>query len=186
MGDNSSSAFLKDIIRTYTNYKKLAEAAIAQTADADLHRQIDPDANSIAIVIKHLAGNLRSRFSDFLTTDGEKPTRNRDDEFEMPTPKTRDEMMPAWEESWAVVLGELQKLTPADLERTVYIRKEPFLVSEALNRSVTHLAYHVGQIVMLAKHFQGPNWKSLSIPKGRSTEHLQGSFKQGIVPTPAK
>jgi hypothetical protein len=104
----------------------------------------------------------------------------------MPDPKTREEMLRAWEDSWAIVLGELGKLTPADLERTVYIRKEAFLVPEALNRSVTHTAYHVGQIVMLAKHFQGANWKSLSIPKGRSAEALQGSFKQGIVPTPAK
>ena len=181
-----TSSHLKDIIRTYANYKKLAEAAIAQTADADLYRLIDPDANSIAIVIKHLTGNLRSRFADFLTSDGEKPTRNRDDEFEMPDAKPRAELLRAWEDSWAVVMGELGKLTPLDLERTVYIRKEAFLVSEALNRSVTHLAYHVGQIVMLAKHFQGPNWKSLSIPKGRSAEHLQGSFKQGIVPTPSR
>ncbi|HEX4348134.1 MAG TPA: DUF1572 family protein [Vicinamibacterales bacterium] len=186
MDDSSSAKQLQDIIRTYNNYKKLADAAIAQTTDADLHRLIDPDANSVAIVVKHLTGNLRSRFADFLTTDGEKATRNRDEEFEMPDAKSREALLRAWNESWAVVIGELEKLTPADLDRTVYIRKEAFLVSEALNRSVTHLAYHVGQIVMLAKHFQGPNWKSLSIPKGRSAEHMQGSFKQGIVPTPAR
>ena len=186
MPDSASCSQLKDIIRTYTNYKKLADAAIAQTADEDLHRLIDPDANSIAVVIKHLGGNLRSRFTDFLTSDGEKPTRNRDDEFEMPEMKTRAELLKAWDDSWTVVVGELERLTPPDLDRTVYIRKEAFLVSEALNRSVTHVAYHVGQIVMLAKHFQGPNWKSLSIPKGRSAEFMQGSFKQGIVPVPAR
>jgi hypothetical protein len=175
---------LKDIIRTFKNYKQLGEAAIAQTTDADLDALIDPEANSIAIIVKHLSGNLMSRFTEFLTSDGEKPTRNRDGEFEMEKRQSREELMKAWEAAWAVTLGAVEALTPEDLDRTVHIRKEAFLVSEALNRSVTHLGYHVGQIVLLAKHFKGAAWKSLSIPKGRSAEMHQGSFKQGIIPTP--
>ena len=176
------SAHLDDIRRTYRNYKALADRAIAQIADADLHTLLDPDSNSIALVMKHVAGNLRSRFTDFLTTDGEKPTRNRDDEFEMPEQASREQLLEWWETSWAVVFHELDALTPPELERTVYIRKEAFFVVEALNRSVTHTAYHVGQIVFLAKHFAGAKWTSLSIPKHKSGEHVQGTFKQGIVP----
>jgi Protein of unknown function (DUF1572) len=172
---------LTDIGRTFRNYKALCEASLLQTPDAHLHTLIDPDANSIAIIVKHLAGNLQSRFADFLTTDGEKPTRNRDDEFEMIEGASREELLRWWDAAWATTLGSLDSLTPADLERTVYIRGEAFLVREALNRSVTHLAYHVGQIVLLAKHFQGAQWKSLSIPKGRSADMKQGTFKDGIV-----
>ena len=176
------TAHLDDIRRTYRNYKALADRAIAQIADADLHALLDPDSNSIAIIMKHVAGNLRSRFTDFLTADGEKPTRNRDDEFEMPEQASRERLLEWWETSWTVVFEQLDALTAADLERTVYIRKEAFLVAEALNRSVTHTAYHVGQIVFLAKHFAGAKWISLSIPKHRSAEHVQGTFKQGIIP----
>lgn len=172
---------LRDIARTYRNYKLLGERAMTQVADADLHRLVDADANSIAIIVKHLAGNLRSRFTDFLTTDGEKATRNRDGEFEMPAAAPRDEMMQWWESCWSIVLDAIERLTPEDLERTVHIRGEAFLVVEALNRSVTHTAYHVGQIVLLAKHFAGPNWTSLSIPKHQSAE-AKGMFKQSFVP----
>ena len=175
-------AHLNDIRRTYRNYKTLGDRAIAQVGDVDLHTLIDADANSIAIIVKHVAGNLRSRFTGFLTADGEKPTRNRDDEFEMPDQTSREQLLQWWEASWAIVLRELDALTPSDLDGTVYIRKEAFLVVEALNRSVTHTAYHVGQIVFLAKHFAGPRWTSLSIPKNKSAEHTQGTFKQGIVP----
>jgi len=149
---------------------------------ADLHALLDPDSNSIAIVVKHLAGNLRSRFSDMLTTDGEKPTRNRDAEFEMTDQASRDEMMRWWESSWKVTFDTIDALTPADLDRTVYIRNEAFLVVESLNRLATHTAYHVGQIVFLAKHFAGPTWTSLSIPKGRSAE-AKGEFKKSIIPS---
>lgn len=159
-------------------YKTLGERAIAQTADADLHRQLDPESNSIAIVVKHLAGNLRSRFTDFLTTDGEKPTRDRDREFEMPDLVLRDEMLTWWDSSWAIALGSIEALTPADLERTVHIRGEAFVVIEALNRLMTHAAYHVGQIVYLAKHFAGPGWSTLSVPKNRSAE-ATGQYKKG-------
>jgi hypothetical protein len=180
--ENVPASQLADITRTFRNYKALCEAALAQTPDAHLHTLIDPDANSIAIIVKHLAGNLQSRFADFLTTDGEKPTRNRDDEFEMPEVASREELLRWWDAAWATALGTLENMTPADLDRTVYIRGEAFLAREALNRSVTHLAYHVGQITLLAKHFQGAQWKSLSIPKGRSADLQYGAFKKdGIV-----
>lgn len=179
--DDFRSAYLRDIARTYRNYKALGERAMAQVSDADLHTLIDPDSNSIAIIVKHLAGNLRSRFSDFLTTDGEKPTRNRDAEFEMADQASRAEMMQWWESSWKVTLDTIDALTPEDLDRTVYIRKEAFLVVESLNRLVTHTAYHVGQIVFLAKHLAGSKWTSLSIPKGRSAD-AKGEFKKGFVP----
>jgi Protein of unknown function (DUF1572) len=169
-------AFLKDIVRSYHNYKVLGERAIAQVSDADLHTLIDSDANSIAIIVKHVAGNLRSRFTDFLTTDGEKGDRNRDAEFEMPDRVSREVMLGWWNTGWDAALKSVERLTPADLARTVYIRGEAFLVAEALNRSITHTAYHVGQIVTLARHFAGSNWKTLSIPRGQSPR-ATGDFK---------
>jgi uncharacterized protein DUF1572 len=175
-------AYLNDIRRTYRNYRKLAESAIAQIDDEQLRATLDTEDNSIAIVMQHVAGNLRSRFRDFLTSDGEKPDRNRDAEFEARSASDRAGLMSEWNAAWDIVLGELDRLTADDLQRTVHIRHEPFVVVEALNRSVTHTAYHVGQIVFLAKHLAGANWKSLSIPKGRSAEHGTGTFKQGIVP----
>jgi hypothetical protein len=179
--DGVGSRYVVDIIRTYRNYKSLGERAIAQVSDADLHTLVDPDANSIAIIVKHLAGNLRSRFSDFLTTDGEKPDRDRDAEFEMPERPTRDDIVASWEAAWAIALTSLESLTPDDLEQTVTIRGEPFLVLEALNRLAGHTAYHVGQIVLLAKHFAGPRWTTLSIPKGQS-KNVKGTYKRGIIP----
>jgi len=174
---------LTDILRMYRNYKTLGERALAQVADdAHLHVQLDAESNSIAVVVKHLAGNLRSRFRDFLTTDGEKPDRHRDGEFEMPERVTRAEIMRWWNEGWATALGSIEALTPADLERTVYVRGEPLLVIETLNRLVTHAAYHVGQIVFLSKHFASSNWQSLSIPRGMSEKVGQGSYKQAFVP----
>jgi hypothetical protein len=203
-------AYLLDIRRTYRNYRTLADRAIAQIADDQLHvalsnhlartasepaesradaspQQSDEPPfgesdNTIAVIMQHVAGNLRSRFSDFLTADGEKPDRNRDGEFESRPLRTRAAIMADWNEAWDIVLGELDRLTPDDLERAVSIRHEPFAVVEALNRSVAHTAYHVGQIVFLAKHFAGARWASLSIPKGRSSEYGAGTFKQGIVP----
>lgn len=175
-------AYLNDIRRTYRNYRKLAESAIAQINDEQLHAALDTEDNSIAVVMQHIAGNLRSRFRDFLTTDGEKPDRNRDAEFEPRSAIDRAGLLSEWNAAWEIVLGELDRLTPDDLQRTVYVRHEPFAVAEALNRSVTHTAYHVGQIVFLAKHLAGTNWKSLSIPKGRSADYGTGTFKQGIVP----
>jgi hypothetical protein len=179
MNESLGAAYLRDIQRAFRMYKDLGEKAIAQvTSDDDLHEQIDADSNSIAVIVKHVAGNLRSRFRDFLTTDGEKPDRNRDSEFEMPDPVSRAEIMRWWNDGFAVVLDTIGSLKPADLERTVTIRTEEFLVVEALNRSANHIAYHVGQIVYIARHFASGSWKSLSIPKGRSAEFSVGKFKK--------
>lgn len=177
-----SSAYLRDVVRTYRNYQLLGEKAIAQVRiDADLHGQIDPDSNSIAVIVKHVGGNLRSRFTDFLTTDGEKPTRDRDDEFEMPVQAPREEILRWWVDGFRIALGAIEPLTPEDLDRTVYVRGEAFLVVEALNRSITHTAYHVGQIVYVARHLASGAWTSLSIPKGRS-KGISGDFKtKGIA-----
>jgi uncharacterized damage-inducible protein DinB len=146
----------------------MAENAIAQVSDEELFRAIDSEANSIAVVMKHIAGNLRSRFRDFLTSDGEKPDRNREQEFVVEGQVIRGDLLRDWEESWNVLFHELSSLTTADLERTVTIRAQPHTVLQALNRALAHIAYHIGQIVFLAKHFRGAEWKSLSIPKGQS------------------
>jgi hypothetical protein len=181
--DSLREPYLRDIVRTYRNFKLLAEKALAQIGDDELHTAIDPDANSLAIIVRHVGGNLRSRFTDFLTADGEKPDRHRDSEFEMSGRPTRDQILEEWETGWAAALGAIEALAPEDLDRTVHIRREPFLVVEALNRSVTHTAMHVGQIVMLAKHLAGPKWKSLSIPKGQSAAFGTGAFKtRGLTP----
>jgi hypothetical protein len=175
------TAYLRDILRTYRNYKALGEGALNQVSERDLQTVLDSDSNSIAVIVKHLGGSLRSRFTDFLTTDGEKPDRDRDREFEVQEHLSRDDMMAWWHDGWTAVLTSLESLTPEDLERTIHIRKEAFLVIEALDRSATHVAYHVGQIVLLAKHFAGRNWKSLSIPKGQSAQYARGTFKDGIM-----
>lgn len=181
MSDDFRLTYLTDIRRTFRNYKALADAAVAQVDDAALTVPLDPDGNSIAVILQHVSGNLRSRFADFLTTDGEKPDRNRDREFELQS-SSRATVLERWDQSWTLTLGAIDGLTPDDLARIVHIRGEAFSVVEALNRAASHTAYHVGQIVFLAKHFQGPRWKSLSVPKGKSEEHLRGSFKQGILP----
>jgi hypothetical protein len=178
MPDDLRAAYLADILRTYRYYKTLGERAMAQVTDADLHTTLDSESNSVAIIVKHLAGNLRSRFSDFLTTDGEKPDRNRDGEFEMPDRASREEILRWWESGWAIALTSIVSLAPADLDRTVTIRDESFLVVEQLNRLAAHAAYHVGQVVLLAKHFAGPNWTSLTIPKGRSGQVGVGTYKK--------
>jgi hypothetical protein len=173
-----SQAYIRDVVRTFRNYKALAERAIAQVpADADLHTQLDANSNSIAVILKHVGGNLRSRFRDFLTTDGEKPDRNRDGEFEMPDRVSRAEVLRWWNEGWTTALGAIEALTPEDLDRTVFIRGEAFLVPEALSRSATHTAYHVGQIVYVARHLASPTWRSLTIPKGDSARAAHGDFK---------
>ncbi len=176
-----ADAYLKDVLRTYRNYEALGAKAIAQVPDdAALNRQIDPDSNSIAVIVKHVYGNLRSRFTDFLTTDGEKPDRNRDTEFEAEG-VSRDQVRRWWRDGFAVALGAIEALKPEDLDRTVYIRGEAFLVVEAVNRSVTHTAYHAGQIVYVARHVASGQWTSLTIPKGQSAG-FAGDFKtRGIA-----
>lgn len=170
MNDTISSYYLDEIRRQFRGHKRLAEGAIAQLRDEELFVALDAESNSIAVIIKHLAGNMRSRFTDFLTTDGEKPDRHRDQEFEMYAGTTRAEVMRWWEEGWARVFSAIETLKPEDLMRTVTIRGEPHSVLQALNRQVAHYAYHVGQIVFLAKHFRSTEWKSLSVPRGKSEE----------------
>jgi hypothetical protein len=162
-----SAAYLEDVRAQFRKMKKLAEDAIAQARDEDLARRIDAESNSIALIMKHMAGNLRSRFTDFLTTDGEKPDRNRDGEFEETGEPARDRMVADWESGWQVLFGALEALSPEDLLRDVYIRGERHSVLQALDRQLTHHAYHVGQIVFLAKHFRSAEWRSLSIPRTR-------------------
>ncbi|HJZ71927.1 MAG TPA: DinB family protein [Vicinamibacterales bacterium] len=182
MSQDAAAAYLRDIARTFRNYKALGEKALAQTPDEALHAELDANSNSIAVVVKHVSGNLRSRFRDFLTTDGEKPDRNRDGEFQMPEHASRAQVVQWWDDGWSTALGAVDALTPDDLTRTIHIRGEAFLVVEALNRSITHTAYHVGQIVYLARHSAGPAWKSLTIPKGESAKHAVGEFKsKGLV-----
>ena len=174
--DDLRAAYLKDLARTFRNYQSLGERAIAQAPDADLHTELDANSNSIAVIVKHVGGNLRSRFRDFLTTDGEKADRNRDGEFQMPEHVSRDDILRWWRDGFAAALGAIESLAPDDLVRTVHIRGEAFLVVEALNRSITHTAYHAGQIVYLARRFAGPAWTSLTIPKGGS-DKARGEYK---------
>jgi uncharacterized damage-inducible protein DinB len=166
MSTKLADAYLRNTLRTYRTYKEMAEKAIDQVqSDEDLNRELDENSNSIAIIVKHMSGNLRSRFRDFLTSDGEKPDRNRDTEFESDKPATREQLLRWWNDGWQVALASIEALSADDLLRTIRIRGEELLVVEALNRSVTHAAYHVGQIVYLARHFASSDWKSLSIPK---------------------
>jgi Protein of unknown function (DUF1572) len=169
MATQLTTSYLEDSLAIFRQYKKLAEDAMAQVSDAELNTTLDPEMNSIALVVKHMAGNMRSRWTDFLTTDGEKPDRNRDSEFVEPPP-TREALMAIWEQGWDCVFRALAPLTDADLSRTVTIRSQPHSVMQAINRQTTHYAYHVGQIVMLAKHFRSDAWRSLSMPKKKSQE----------------
>jgi hypothetical protein len=159
-----TTSYVEDALAIFRQYKKLAEGAMAQVSDEELTVALDPEMNSIALVVKHMAGNMRSRWTDFLTTDGEKPDRNRDSEFVEPA-TTRSELLAAWEAGWECVWRALGSLSDADLSRTVTIRGEAHSVMQAINRQLTHYAYHVGQIVMLAKHFRSEEWRSLSMPK---------------------
>ncbi len=172
-----ASHYLDEIRRQLRGHKRMAESAIAQLEDADLFTLIDSESNSIAILVKHIAGNARSRFTDFLTSDGEKPDRFRDREFEVSATTTREEVMRWWEEGWACVFSAIDSLKPEDLTRTVIIRQEPHTVLQALNRALAHYAQHIGQIVFLAKHLRSGEWKTLSIPRGKSEEYKSGSPK---------
>jgi hypothetical protein len=164
-----TTSYTDDARAIFRQYKKLADGAIFQVSDADLYCVLDPEMNSVAIIMKHIAGNMLSRWTDFLTTDGEKPWRNRDSEFEDP-PAPRAELLAMWERGWLCLFAALEPLTDADLERTITIRGEAHSVMQAINRQVAHYSYHCGQIVLLAKHFQCSNWKSLSVPRKKSEE----------------
>jgi len=166
-----TSSYIKDSLDLFRYYKKLAERAIEQCPDDKLCATLDGESNSVAIVVKHMAGNMRSRWTNFLTTDGEKPDRHRDTEFETP-PETRAEILAHWERGWKYLFDALEPLTDADLTRTVTIRTEPHSVMQAINRQVAHYIYHIGQIAFLAKHFAAQNgkWTALTVPRNKSAD----------------
>ena len=164
-----TTSHLKDSLAVFRYYKNLAERAIAQATDEQLVAVLDDESNSIALIVKHMAGNMKSRWTDFLTTDGEKPDRQRDLEFVDP-PVTREALLAAWEEGWGSLFTALEPLSDADLERTVTIRGEAHSVMQTINRQVAHYSYHCGQIVMLAKHLNHSGWNALTVPRGRSEE----------------
>jgi len=171
MAHQLTASYLKDSLDLFRFYKKLAERAIEQCPDEGLFTILDAESNSIAIIVKHMAGNMRSRWTDFLTTDGEKPDRNRDSEFEQP-PKTRAGLLAMWEQGWKCLFGALEPLADADLSRTVTIRTERHSVMQAINRQMGHYSYHMGQIAFLAKHFaaQSGKWTALTVPRKKSAE----------------
>ncbi len=161
-----TTSYLEDSLHIFRQSKTQAERAMAQVSNEQLFATLDGEANSIAIIVKHMAGNMRSRWTDFLSTDGEKPDRNRDSEFVEP-PATREALMQVWEDGWAHVFAALEPLSESDLSRTVTIRGEAHSVMQAINRQVAHYAQHIGQIILLAKHFARDHWQSLSIPRKR-------------------
>ena len=169
-----TTSYLEDSLSLFRSYKSLAERAMDQIPDERLFTVLDEEMNSIAVIVNHMASNMRSRWTDFLTTDGEKPDRNRDREFSDP-PASRQAMMEVWNRGWSCLFSALDPLSESDLGRTVTIRSEPHSVTQAINRQMAHYAYHCGQIVFLAKHFQGREWKSLTIPRGQS-----GSFNERV------
>ncbi|PYU93509.1 MAG: hypothetical protein DMG26_08055 [Acidobacteria bacterium] len=172
MAHHLTTSYAKDAVDLFRYYKRLAERAIEQCSDEGLFSTLDAESNSIAIIVKHMAGNMRSRWTDFLTTDGEKPDRNRDSEFEEP-PRNRVELMAMWERGWKWLFDALEPLAEADLARTVTIRTEPHSVMQAINRQIAHYSYHVGQIVFLAKHLTAKatgSWTSLSVARKKSRE----------------
>jgi hypothetical protein len=170
MSESTKSEFLEDALHTFRGYKARTEKAFAQLRPEDWFRLIDPEANSIAIIVKHLAGNMRSRWTDFLTSDGEKPDRNRDTEFVLDSSTTPEQVRQWWDSGWKLVFAAIEPLSEADLKRKITIRGQEHTVLQAINRQLTHYAEHVGQIILLAKHFRGTEWKSLSIPKGQSAQ----------------
>jgi hypothetical protein len=165
MPDDFATLYLRDVKTRFQAYKKLGERAISQVYDSGLTWQQDPESNSIGVLVKHLAGNMRSRWVGFLTSDGEKPDRNRDAEFELEPGLTRAELLTWWDDGWARLFEALDTLRAEDLTRGVTIRGAPHTVVEAINIQLAHYAYHIGQIVQIARHLAGPAWKSLSVPK---------------------
>ena len=164
-----TTSYIEDALAVFRQYKQIGEKAIAQVTDEQLFASLDEESNSIGIIVKHITGNMRSRWTDFLTSDGEKPTRNRDSEFVDP-PKTREALVRDWEQGWACVFSAIEPLTDADLGRTITIRGEEHSVMQAINRQVAHYAMHVGQIILVAKHYAGAQWQTLSVARNRSSE----------------
>jgi hypothetical protein len=164
-----TTSYIEDALAVFRQYKLLGERAMDQVSEARLFTSLDVESNSIAIIVKHMTGNMRSRWTDFLTTDGEKPNRNRDGEFVDPS-TTREALMHEWEDGWARVFGAIEPLTDADLGRVVTIRGEAHSVMQAINRQLAHYPQHVGQIIFLAKHYAGDQWQTLSVARNRSAE----------------
>lgn len=173
-----SKEYLRVVKEDFKKYKSLGDKTFSQLNEEEFHFRSDEENNSIAIIIQHLSGNMHSRFSNFLSTDGEKTSRNRDSEFEEQN-LSKDELLQKWNSGWEVMINALNSLRPDDLTKTVMIRNEPHSVIEALNRQVTHYAYHVGQIVLLAKQLKKSGWKTLSVPKGDSEKFNKEKFEQG-------
>lgn len=165
-------SYLEDSIALFRYYKQLAEKAMGQVREDQLFAVLDGEMNSVAVIVKHMAGNMRSRWTDFLTSDGEKPDRDRDSEFADP-PVSREALLAMWEAGWQRVFEALEPLLERDLQRTVTIRGEAHSVMQAINRQVAHYSYHCGQIVLLAKHFAGAEWKTLTVPRKQSAEFNQ-------------
>ena len=170
MAADLASQYLDEAHRQMRGYKRLAEGAMAQLKDHELFLTLDSESNSIAVLVKHMAGNMRSRFTDFLTTDGEKPDRHRDQEFELSSATTRADLTKWWEEGWARVFAAIEALKSEDVMRTVTVRGQPHTVLQAINRQIAHYAQHTGQIVFIAKHIRSGKWKTLSIPRGKSEQ----------------
>ncbi|MFL6253868.1 MAG: DUF1572 family protein [Pyrinomonadaceae bacterium] len=169
MTDSLAEHYLKDAVRMFRGQKKLADGAIAQVSDEEFFRTIDPESNSIALIMKHMAGNMRSRWTDFLTSDGEKPDRRRDSEFVLES-EDRKAIEARWEAGWQTVFETLESLTPEEIDRSVTIRGELHTVVEAVNRQLSHYGQHTGQIVFLAKHLKSSGWQTLSIARGHSED----------------
>jgi len=180
MTTDLAALYLDEARRQFRGHKRMGEGAMAQLHDEEFFVTLDRESNSVAILVKHLAGNMRSRFTDFLTTDGEKPDRFRDQEFELTSATTRADVMKWWEEGWSCVFAAIDGLKPEDVTRTVTIRGEPHSVLQAVNRQIAHYAQHIGQMVFLAKHLRLSDWKTLSIPRGRSEDYKK------VVPKPHK
>ena len=172
-----STNYLQSICQLFKYYKSLGEKAMAQVSDEGLHYQPNAESNSLAIIVKHLHGNMLSRWTDFLNTDGEKEWRNREGEFE-DTLDSREAILKAWEEGWQCLFGAIEPLTGEQLDDIVYIRNEGHTVLEAINRQLAHYSYHVGQMVYLARQVRGEGWQSLSIPKGGSEAYNKDKFDQ--------
>jgi Protein of unknown function (DUF1572) len=187
MPDSNSfaTAYAEEARRSFRGYKRMADGTFSQLDDRAFFHLPDPESNSVAILVKHISGNLRSRWTDFLTTDGEKPDRNRDQEFVLTSVDTREELMRRWEESFNTVFNTLQSLTPEDFDKTVYIRSEPHTILQAINRSLNHVAGHISQIVFLGKLLRGKEWKTLSIPRGKSAEYnaMKPEDRKVVSPT---
>ncbi len=183
MGEPGRSAsevlelYLQEVRREYRSLKRLAEKSLAQVSDSDFFAALDPGSNSAAVIVKHLAGNLRSRWTDFLTSDGEKADRRRDSEFEIGPDDTRASLTRKWEEGWRTLFAALEALGPEDLSRETLIRGERISVVRAINRQLTHYADHIGQIVLLSKHWAGERWQTLSIPRGKSEEFNRAALQ---------